>query len=174
MENQKTVNPWYKQFWPWFLLSIPVASILLSMMMITFAVTSPDTLVSDDYYKDGLSINQDLSKDLAAKKMRITADLVYLPESNNYQVSLHGMLPDSPYSYLLLNMEHPTLSGQDKVFQLTPSGENLYTFDPGLQLSGKWYLTITPPDQIWRLTSEIAFPVESVTLTPESGKVQHN
>ena len=97
--------------------------------------------------------------------MRITADLVYLPESNNYQVSLHGMLPDSPYSYLLLNMEHPTLSGQDKVFQLTPSGENLYTFDPGLQLSGKWYLTITPPDQIWRLTSEIAFPVESVTLT---------
>ena len=38
------------------------------MMMITFAVTSPDTLVSDDYYKDGLSINQDLSKDLAAKK----------------------------------------------------------------------------------------------------------
>ena len=44
---------WYKQFWPWFLITIPVCSMILSFNMLRFAFDGQDAMVVDDYYKQG-------------------------------------------------------------------------------------------------------------------------
>lgn len=66
---------WYKQFWPWFIISIPLASILVGGIQLYAALNSSSDLVKDDYYKEGLAINQVITKREAAKDMGIKAIL---------------------------------------------------------------------------------------------------
>ena len=53
--------PWYRQFWPWVLISIPATTVVACMVMISLAVMSDDGLVSDNYYREGLAINDKLA-----------------------------------------------------------------------------------------------------------------
>ena len=59
-------TPWYKQFWPWFLIAVPVITVIMSGFLIHFATSTQDTLVIDDYYKEGKAINARLDKVEAA------------------------------------------------------------------------------------------------------------
>ncbi len=56
-------TPWYRQFWPWFIVSIPATTVLACLVLITLAVISDDGLVSDDYYREGLAINKRLNSE---------------------------------------------------------------------------------------------------------------
>ena len=47
------VKPWYKQFWPWFLIAIPTSSFIMAYFIVKFATNTQDSLVVDDYYKEG-------------------------------------------------------------------------------------------------------------------------
>ena len=38
--------PWYKQFWPWFLISLPLSVVIASIVTINIAITTNDGLVS--------------------------------------------------------------------------------------------------------------------------------
>ena len=45
------VKPWYKQFWPWFLIALPATVVIWTIMtVIVFTQNSVD-LVTEDYYK---------------------------------------------------------------------------------------------------------------------------
>jgi hypothetical protein len=37
--------PWYRQFWPWFIISLPAAAVVACMVTIWLAVTNPDAIV---------------------------------------------------------------------------------------------------------------------------------
>ena len=51
-------RPWYQQAWPWFLISLPASAVIGGIITLMLAVNSPNALVVDDYYKEGLAINQ--------------------------------------------------------------------------------------------------------------------
>jgi hypothetical protein len=40
--------PWYRQFWPWFLIALPASTVLACMVTIWLAVTNPDAIVTAD------------------------------------------------------------------------------------------------------------------------------
>jgi hypothetical protein len=64
-----TVNeltPWYKQFWPWFLMALPASAVVAGIATVVIAMTNPDGLVKDDYYKAGLGINRTLEREQQA------------------------------------------------------------------------------------------------------------
>ena len=46
------IQPWYKQFWPWFLITLPGIVVIASMITIYIAVTNPDRLVKKDQHED--------------------------------------------------------------------------------------------------------------------------
>ncbi|HFD86432.1 MAG TPA: nitrogen fixation protein FixH, partial [Gammaproteobacteria bacterium] len=46
-------KPWYQYPWTWFLIAVPLLTIIACIVTIVLAVKSSDGLVSDDYYKDG-------------------------------------------------------------------------------------------------------------------------
>ena len=60
------VTPWYKQFWPWFLMALPATAVVGGIITIVIAMTNPDGLVQDDYYKAGLGINRTLEREQQA------------------------------------------------------------------------------------------------------------
>ena len=82
--KQSDTTPWYKQFWPWFLITIPVISMILSITMLNLALNTEDSLVIDDYYKEGRGINLELTKVQEAKVQGISTRITF----NNKRVSL--------------------------------------------------------------------------------------
>ena len=38
-------RPWYRQFWPWFLIAIPLAGVVTASITATYAFTHPDAEV---------------------------------------------------------------------------------------------------------------------------------
>ena len=51
-------QPWYKQFWPWFLISLPVTVMIVCGVIIYLSVSQGNfSMVVDDYYKRGKTIN---------------------------------------------------------------------------------------------------------------------
>jgi hypothetical protein len=37
--------PWYKQFWPWFIIALPASAVIASFISLWLAVSNPETLV---------------------------------------------------------------------------------------------------------------------------------
>ena len=63
---------WYKQFWPWFLIIVPLTSMVLSFTMMNLAFTGEDSMVIDDYYKEGRAINLKIQKLQQAQNLNIS------------------------------------------------------------------------------------------------------
>ena len=55
-------QPWYRQFWPWFLIALPATVVVAGLTTWWIAAHKADSLVVDDYYKEGLAINRQLRK----------------------------------------------------------------------------------------------------------------
>ena len=56
-------DPWYKQFWPWFFILVPVITLMMGGLMLYLAINTQDSLVVDDYYKEGRTINASLARE---------------------------------------------------------------------------------------------------------------
>ncbi len=42
------ITPWYKQFWPWFVFSIPAISVVAGISLLIIALKNPVYLVVDE------------------------------------------------------------------------------------------------------------------------------
>jgi len=42
-----TQQPWYRQFWPWFLIALPAAAVIAGFFTLYLAITHPDPLIID-------------------------------------------------------------------------------------------------------------------------------
>ncbi len=45
--------PWYRQFWPWFIIALPASAVVASFITLWLAISNPDQLVieDDDYQR---------------------------------------------------------------------------------------------------------------------------
>lgn len=41
-------RPWYKEPWPWIIISIPAAAVVMGFITLYLAITNPDYLVVED------------------------------------------------------------------------------------------------------------------------------
>ena len=40
--------PWFRQFWPWFIIALPAAAVIASFFTLWLAISRPDHLVVDE------------------------------------------------------------------------------------------------------------------------------
>ncbi|HPQ97458.1 MAG TPA: FixH family protein, partial [Thiolinea sp.] len=59
--DHRDTQPWYRQFWPWVLICLPLTVVMASMVTLVIAMESSSGLVADDYYNEGRSINRTLA-----------------------------------------------------------------------------------------------------------------
>lgn len=155
--KREDTEPWYRQFWPWFLISLPATAVIASMITIKLAVDTADPLVKDDYYKEGMAINNDLSKERLAKTLGLSANFRLDPDTNELRVRLDGTLSDPP-PLLLLTLTHPTFGDQDQQVRLLGIGNQEYTSRLPEILQSNWHLSLTPENREWKLAGRMELP----------------
>lgn len=161
------VRPWYKEFWPWFIISLLSASVIFSMTFLYFSIRYFDGSVAEDYYKDGLAINTQLAKQKHALALGLKATLQADPSTGDIVVDLEG---EAHPEQLVLAMIFPTESDYDKTLTLEHVHAGRYVTAVEAPLHYRWYLHLQPKEgkeAEWRLTGEATFPTsDTITLTP--------
>ncbi len=105
--------PWYRQFWPWFLIALPATAVVAGISTLVIATYEPDGVVVDDYYKQGLAINQDLDRDHKAAQLALHAR-VQIHSDGLLAIALQGKVHRSPGGAAGVLL-HPTKAGRDQV-----------------------------------------------------------
>jgi uncharacterized protein len=158
---------WYREPWPWFLAAGPLTVVVAGAITVWLAVRSDDGLVADDYYKQGLAINQVIRRDQAAAELRLRARVLFNHENQHIRVFLRGAagrpLPDA----IRLRILHPTRAGADQVVELPASSAGVFDGAVSALGSGRWLLSLEDAQQSWRLMGEMFVPRDAeVALEP--------
>jgi len=144
--NEMLEAPWYRQRWPWLIISVPALSAVLGIAMLVLALDSDDGLVAEDYYKQGLAINSVLDKEARAGELELRAELSI--DAQRLEVRLSGAARPER---LLLHFAHPTRAGADQRIYLQMTQPGLYIGALPQVLTGRWHILLEDEAGSWRL-----------------------
>lgn len=144
-------QPWYKQFWPWFLFGLPAAVVVAGINMVFVAHEGADDLVVDEYYKNGLAINRKLEKLERAKKLRIGATLAI--NGSDIVIITSGEVDQNQ---LRMALSHPLESNRDFELMLVQSVPGEYRGRLPAEIAPRWHWALINDDEpAWRLDGSI-------------------
>ncbi len=159
--HDTALHPWYKQFWPWFLIFFPALAVVGGISTIIIAVQTDDGLVEDDYYKSGLAINRTLAKAQKARELELQATASWQPANQQIRLTLRGH-NERIEDRLILKLAHPTIAGRDIAVPLQRQKDGTYhgmlAATPSL---GYWHIFLVPEDQAWRLRGREQLPADT-------------
>lgn len=151
--SEQAVAPWYKQFWPWFILSILAFAVVLGTSLLIISIKTADSLVVTNYYDAGKGINQSLERENYAKQLKIQAVVTLNSDSGQVSLQLSGA---SGPRQLVLALISPTLPEQDRRSVLQPQGNGLYTGLLQDAIEGRRFVELVGEEggKEWRLFEE--------------------
>jgi hypothetical protein len=152
-ENDDT--PWYKQFWPWFLIALPLSSVIVGSQVFRLAADGTNSMVVDDYYKEGRAINARLDKIEKARTLGISTTI--LIEAGNIELTFVSGAPETGEA-LKLDFFHVTQADKDFVILLTRDASGVYRSNEEFPLLGTWRLRLTPLNEDWKIQARVTLP----------------
>lgn len=159
MIDEAPVSPWYRQPWLWFLIMFPAASIIYCAIALTISLNMDNSLVTDDWSKEGRGINMSIARDEKAADLGMEAQIDF--SQRNVTVNLSTTDGPAEFPYLVLNLFHPTLSDQDRVVQFKQIAPGRFAGQLHEDIEGRWYYDLRGPANEWRLKGETLLPSES-------------
>lgn len=168
--NGTQAQPWYREPWPWILMAGPALVVVAGCVTAWLAIRSDDGLVADDYYQQGLAINQTLGRGDAAERLGVQAEIrldkgrvsVFLGNA-----AVRGMLN--------LRFVHPTRSGMDQGIAMHAVRPGVYEGELRALQPGRWHLVLE--DRDWRLAGDWVLPAAGAlllgtrSLAPSGGRI---
>lgn len=155
------ITPWYKQFWPWFLIALPATVVVASLSTFALFQKNAVSLVAEDYYKKGKAINLDLSKLKVADQLGISAQLSATEDAIAIALD-KGQLDTFPT--LKVHIQHRTLERKDVNVMVNPNQAGIYHIDLAEPMLGPWFIELASFDKQWKINGRINFPLSN-TLT---------
>ena len=143
--------PWYRQFWPWFLIALPASVVVAGLSTWYIANEHADDLVVDEYYKDGLAINQQLEKKHRAAQLGISADLQF--SRHSIAVRITGTVVNDA---LFLVLSHPMEADRDFTVVLSRVEDGFYAGILEHAIFSRWHWTLeNRGEPAWRLDGTV-------------------
>lgn len=173
-ETAEIDRPWWTEWGLLLVAGLPALTILACAITVTIAVKGRDGVVSDDYYRQGLAINQSLKRDEVAIERGLSATLsldrkrqrirVTVSKANRANPLSTESRQEQPLRLELINAVHPE---RDRRLILSPDTDgNWFAEVPGL-VTGPWDIVLEAPD--WRLSAKrVRLGVEAQFLMPRS------
>lgn len=155
----KSVEPWYRQGWPWFLMAFPAIAVIAGLVTLWLALSTWDGLVVDDYYQEGKTIEKTMARSLRAAELGLIAELSL--RSDEVSVRLAGrpgaVLPPT----VVLTFAHPTRSGMDQILLLKPRA-GVFVAPVAPLAAGRWLIQLEDESRSWRLNGSANVPTDTV------------
>lgn len=147
------MEPWYRQFWPWFLIVLPGVAVVATLYTVLLANRHADDLVIDDYYREGLAINRELARREAAKSLGLSATLEV--KNRQLDIALRGSITAAQ---LRLSLSHAMESDRDFVLPVRQVGSGRYRVTLPQPISGRWHWMLDEGiTSTWRLDGDHFF-----------------
>ncbi len=167
--DENNPPPWYKQFWPWFMVGILVFAVIIGLGLLFIALANQDSMVRDNYYKEGRAINMHLGRDHMARELGLTAEFSIDELTGEVSLALQGNLDTLPRA-LQLDVISPSHADRDRSVILNQLRGNQYAGQLEANVRGRHYIDLSDPtrpgDDGWRLTDEMQIePGEPLRLT---------
>ncbi|MCC5855044.1 MAG: FixH family protein [Idiomarina sp.] len=154
--NPANTGPWYKHFWPWYLVFMKFAVISACIATGVLIYKNPVSMVVDDYYNEGRTINLQLTRVARAEELGLS---FYADISSDQVVFEFRTGEPADRSALLVNFYHPTLSSKDFELRVPHSQDGQYRQMMPREISGHWRIDIEPFDREWRVSQNVFLPV---------------
>lgn len=185
--NREPFTPWYREPWAWYIVGILMVTFAWGGFQVYTAFTHQDSVVIDDYYKNGKTINQDMTRIDNARSLAVAGILTIDELIGEVRVKMQGS-PDAWPGQLKLSFLSPVFKDKDKAITLTRSfglssiasgtaqpGQNpVYVGQLEALVAGRYYLQLETLDELipevgyetgWKITLEaVVSPGTPITL----------
>ena len=162
LPQKTTANPWYREPWPWFLMAGPFIVVIAGIATAWIAIRSNDGLVTEDYYRKGLAVNQTIARSEEAARIGLEAAVSVSGDRMSVRLAARDAAFVRPAG-LTVTVSHPTRAGLDQVSRLEGAGGS-YSGSFRLPAAGHWLVLIEDPDQRWRLMGNVILPASGETV----------
>lgn len=167
--TNEPIRPWYRHRWPWLLAIAPLSAVVGGLVTLWLAANTTDSLVVDDYYREGQAINQQLARDKVAASLGLHARLRFTvmgaPDTPGGERASPGDAPAAlelkldaqrgsawPQS-LHLRIVHATRAQFDREYTLAHAGDGVYRSRGVTPDAGRWLVQLEDPARTWRLVA---------------------
>jgi hypothetical protein len=151
-------TPWYREPWPWLLMAGPALVVVAGVITTWIAVASSDGLVAEDYYKQGLAINQTLDREALAARLGYRAELRFEADGRGVRLALEADAGAARPELLQLRLVHPTRAGFDALVLLRLDADGGYRGVAPVLTPGRWRLVLQDDGNRWRIDGELRYP----------------
>lgn len=152
MSLSERSKPWYSYPLVWMMVAIPFTAVIMGVVMIWLAVDTDDGLVADDYYKQGLAINQVIERDKKAAELGLSAIVEFDNTTRVIKLVFDKGLLDSYPQQLQLHLQHATRANSDVSVVMNRGIDNQYIGNIKKNLTeGIWYFELAEED--WKINA---------------------
>ena len=165
-------QPWYREPWPWLLMLGPFVVILAGIYTAWLAISTSDGLVTDDYYRKGLKVDQTIARSERAKALGLTAAVRVTSDTLSLRLTVADKQFIAP-ERLVVMVSHPTRAGLDQTQTVTREGA-AYAGKFRLPASGHWLVSIEDEAKTWRLLGNVVLPAAGEVLIGGTAEVSRH
>ena len=164
-------RPWYRQLWPWLIMTPPAAAVVGGFITLYLALAQPPAPVAGEYDAQRISAVARSNLEDQARALGLDADLRLSPHPANgpgrIRVKLSareaGNLPDR----VRVRLIHRTRESDDREVLLTRQGS---TYSGEIQRpAGRLWVELQDEPGSWRLSAELPETQDRVLLQPRPG-----
>ncbi|NKI35384.1 hypothetical protein HFP89_09410 [Wenzhouxiangella sp. XN79A] len=159
-------TPWYKQFWPWFILAILGWGVVSATTTLVFAVLNPPQMMTGDYARLGKALVDTHVRFDRAEALGLAGRLAL--SGDELRLDLQSVEADALADTVLLLAQHPTDASRDRQLMLIRTADGRYAGRVE-SLPPRGRMIVSDLEQSWWISSayELEDGVVDIQLVPE-------
>ncbi len=146
-------NPWYKEPWPFILISITGLGVVAGSTLAYIGLSNPPEIVSGQFDSLGKFLTEDTTRAAEARALGLAGRLGLDGERVELRLSA-GDLTKLP-NELMVQFQHPATSAGDSVVLLVHAGGGSYRGLAGEQPHARARILVTDLGQSWSLAGRL-------------------
>ena len=152
--------PWYRHRWPWIVMSGPAVVVVAGIGTAVIAAHTSDSLVTEDYYRQGITINRVLARERHSAELGVVARFAF--GDRTVRIELPRSVPATAGLHLVLT--HPSRAADDEAIDMAPVGPGAYEGSLRGNPRGVSRIVLEDREQTWRLDGAMRDAPRSLTL----------